>query len=298
MGVSYRELRKTCQVPVRDGNDVAGLLFGDFASLPITKLFVDLRLSPDYASVGFLVAGVVGAFLQAGAGWVAFAGAALLVLYYVLDCVDGEVARYQKVTSAIWGYYDNIFHMLVKPMCFFGVGLGTFLSLDHAWPLILAFTASTATLWLKNFLVIPGLIFLRDALGRYQRTGEVYSGAFRARVTDDPPTPSPPGSGKFKVRLDMVTLRALMTNFDIGLLALLAAAGLDVLLAPLELPLFGTMTWRGLWLLHYGVVLPLDFADYVVTYLRKGHFSSEMERLVGLAHGFSAEVERPKADET
>ena len=41
MGVSYRQLRERCQLPVRQHNDVAGLLFGDFASLPITKLFVD-----------------------------------------------------------------------------------------------------------------------------------------------------------------------------------------------------------------------------------------------------------------
>ena len=63
MGVSYRELRRVCQAPVRHSNDVAGLLFGDFASLPITKFFVDLRLSPDYASVGFFLCGLVGAAL-------------------------------------------------------------------------------------------------------------------------------------------------------------------------------------------------------------------------------------------
>src|SRR5687767_373178 len=57
MGVSYRQLRERCQLPVRQHNDVAGLLFGDFASLPITKLFVDLRWSPNIATLGMLVCG-------------------------------------------------------------------------------------------------------------------------------------------------------------------------------------------------------------------------------------------------
>jgi len=54
MGVSLSELRARCQLPVRQHNDVAGLLFGDFASLPITKLFVDLRWSPNIATLGML----------------------------------------------------------------------------------------------------------------------------------------------------------------------------------------------------------------------------------------------------
>ncbi len=45
-GVSLRELRERCQLPVREHNDIAGLLFGDFASLPLTKLFVDCGWSP------------------------------------------------------------------------------------------------------------------------------------------------------------------------------------------------------------------------------------------------------------
>src|SRR5512145_2616715 len=79
MGASWKELRRVCQSPVRDGNDVAGLLFGDHASLVITKVFVDLRISPNYASIGFFVCGLVGALLQVSHSGVALAGSALLV---------------------------------------------------------------------------------------------------------------------------------------------------------------------------------------------------------------------------
>ena len=64
MGVTYKELRRVCQAPVAYGNDVAGLLFGDKLSLPITKLLIDMGWSPNIATVGMLVCGLLGAVLQ------------------------------------------------------------------------------------------------------------------------------------------------------------------------------------------------------------------------------------------
>ena len=85
MGVSFDELRQVCQKPVAAGNDVAGLLFGDRLSLPLTKLFVDRGWSPNIATVGMLVCGLLGAVLQLLGPWPALIGAAVLLLYYVLD---------------------------------------------------------------------------------------------------------------------------------------------------------------------------------------------------------------------
>lgn len=283
MGVSYRELRRVCQAPVRHSNDVAGLLFGDFASLPITKLFVDLKLSPDYASIGFFLCGLAGAALCLASGGWAVLAAVLLILYYVLDCVDGEVARFQRVVDIKWGYYDYLFHMLIKPLAFGGVGLGVYFASGSAWAIAAALTASIATLWLKMFLSVPDLLFVRE-LRSQARRGTPYNGT-HAGSLELPPV----AKESFTVKLDTVLIRALLTNFDIGLLLLLVACALDVTVASLTLPLLGETSYRALWLLYYGVVLPLDFLDYLVTYLRRGHFNTEMTRLVTLAHHFRAE---------
>ena len=293
MGVSFQELRRVCQLPVRERNDVAGLLFGDHASLPITKFFVDLRLSPNYASIGFLIAGLVGAALQSFACVWALAGALLLVLYYVLDCVDGEVARFQRVVDVRWGYYDYLFHMLIKPLTFFGVALGSFLELDLAWVFCAAFSAAVATLWLKMFLEIPGILFLKDVLKRSRRTGGAHRGALPVAVSAREPE-EPERTQRFQLRFDRVTLRALMTNFDVGLLLLVVATALDLSVPPPSLPGAGTLSFRALWLTYYGVVLPLDFIDYLHTYLRRGHFSQEMTRLLALAHHFRSELPEPE----
>jgi len=96
MGVRLRELRERCQLPVREHNDVAGLLFGDFASLPLTKLFVDFGWSPNVATLGMLVCGLAGAALQLLPGPWPLVGALLLLLYYVLD---GDVPGNTKIAN-------------------------------------------------------------------------------------------------------------------------------------------------------------------------------------------------------
>ena len=81
-------------------------------------------------------------------------------------------------------------------------------------------------------------------------------------------------------------MRALATNFDVGLLLLVIATAVDLQLPGPELPILGAATWRGVWMAYYGVVLPLDFLDYLRSYLIKGHFPSEIARMLQLAHHF------------
>jgi hypothetical protein len=292
MGASWKDLREVCQRPVRSGNDVAGLLFGDHASLVVTKFFVDLGLSPNYASVGFLLSGLAGAVLQVGAGPWALCGAIALVMYYVLDCVDGEVARWQKVVNVQWGYYDYLFHMIIKPLAFFGVGLGLWNELGASWPLGAAFCAATATLWRKILIEIPGILFLKDVLRRSlaREAGASGSAAEEARLAATSAGVTHPSDGApFQLHFDLVTLRALLTNFDVGLVALTVATALDVALGPWSIEGFGEVTARSAWLAYYAVILPLDFLDYLVTFLRRRHFSNEMTRLLSLAHHFRVE---------
>ena len=290
MGVRYEDLRNVCQKPVADGNDVAGLLFGDKASLPITKFLVDTGLSPSVATVGMLVTGVVGSVLQFGGPWLVVAGAMLLLLYYILDCVDGEVARWRRIEHARWGYYEYIFHFIVKPVCFLCVGFSIWRHTDQ-WVLLLAgVSAAVSTLWLKLFLGLPSIVFVGSVFGRGfsgDRPYREYLPEAEAKV-DEQENGSRGGKREvFRLRADLVTLRSLATNFDVGLLLLLLASVADVYLAPFELPLLGATSLRTLWLLYYGLVLPLDFFDYVRTYFRQGHFDRQMVRLLAGAHGFA-----------
>src|SRR5262245_16049189 len=275
MGVSLRQLRERCQLPVRKHNDVAGLLFGDWASLPITKLFVDLRWSPSVATLGMLVCGLLGAALQVAGGWWALGGAVLLVLYYVLDCVDGEVARWHGVEDMRWGYYDYIFHLVVKPSTFLGVAIGCWRALGYPELLIAGAIAAIAVLWLKLFLQLPGILFLHDVLNGQPGGSRAFRRFLHSldskgqaptlheplpavrpavpvtvalqRENGEPRLPRP----QFPLGFNLITLRALLTNFDLALLFLVAACAIDLARPPFAALGFEAVSARALWLGFY-----------------------------------------------
>lgn len=287
MGVSFKELREVCQAPVAARNDVAGLLYGDRFSLPITKAFVDLGWSPSAATVGMLAAGLLGAGLQFAGSTLALVGALLLVLYYLLDCVDGEVARWHEVEHARWGYYEYIFHFVVKPLAFLSIGFAEWGGQGSVLLLLAAVSAAITTLWLKLFFAVPSLVFVGSVL-RGSTSGERpyrdYLALAVARVEQ-----SHDGGEReevFRLGFDRVTLRSLATNFDVGLLLLALATAVDLMLGPWLLGDWGSLSARGLWLIYYGVVLPIDFLDYVRSYFGRKHFDESMVRLLARAHGF------------
>jgi hypothetical protein len=101
-----------------------------------------------------------------------------------------------------------------------------------------------------------------------------------------------------RLGLDLSTLRALLTNFDVGLVFLLVATLADLRIAPFPLWEGGPpVTVRALWLVFYAVNLPLNFLDHVFTYVRRGHFASETERLLVLAHHYRLEASEPGPQE-
>ncbi|HZL98883.1 MAG TPA: hypothetical protein VFD43_01410, partial [Planctomycetota bacterium] len=107
---------------------------------------------------------------------------------------------------------------------------------------------------------------------------------------------SAPAPG-MRLGFDLTTVRALLTNFDVGLLFLLAAAVTDLCRDPF-VPFEGwpPLSARALWLAFYAINLPLNFLDYVRTYMRRGHFASETERLLVLAHHYKLEAEAKDRD--
>ncbi|MFJ6217130.1 CDP-alcohol phosphatidyltransferase family protein [Streptomyces sp. NPDC092296] len=108
----------------RSGEHWAGRIYMRSISLRITRLVVNTRVTPNSltylmmltgiaAGAGLLVPGVAGAVL----------GAVLIQLYLLLDCVDGEVARWRRQTSVTGVYLDRVGHYLAEAALLTGAGL-------------------------------------------------------------------------------------------------------------------------------------------------------------------------------
>lgn len=109
--------------------------------------YITQNIVPNKITLHMIISGVIGGILFAMPNiYVKILGALVIHLWFVLDCSDGEVARYTKTFSRFGKEMDYIAHLIDHP--FFGVAL--FLSLNQLGrynPYYLA-----GTIILSNFL--------------------------------------------------------------------------------------------------------------------------------------------------
>ena len=90
----------------------------------VTLRAVKLGLSPNRITALMIAIGLIGAAIAALPGWWPALLAALLIQgYLLLDCVDGEVARYIRQTSPKGVYLDRLGHYLVESSLLVALGL-------------------------------------------------------------------------------------------------------------------------------------------------------------------------------
>jgi phosphatidylglycerophosphate synthase len=124
---SIAELRAVAQPDAtmmrRNGEHWAGRLYMRKLSAHVTRLLVGTRVSPNALTALMVVVGVAAGgvvVIPTVAGPVL---AALLVqTYLLLDCVDGEVARWTGRTSVTGVYLDRVGHYLAEAAFLTGVG--------------------------------------------------------------------------------------------------------------------------------------------------------------------------------
>jgi phosphatidylglycerophosphate synthase len=116
-------------------------------SRQVTKRAVALGLRPDpitavSCALGLLAAG---AYAGGGPGW-RVVGSVLLLLSLVVDCVDGEVARYTRTFSPLGGWLDIGSDRLKEYAGYAGLAWG---ASPHAWGLA---SAAFAVLVVRHFV--------------------------------------------------------------------------------------------------------------------------------------------------
>lgn len=124
---SIAELRAACQPPEvmarYSAEHWAGRLYMRRLSIYVTWLLVRARVPANAITVVMALVGLGGAvaFAGPGLGW-AIAGAVLVQVYLLLDCSDGEVARWTRTTSAAGIYLDRLGHYVVEAALLVALG--------------------------------------------------------------------------------------------------------------------------------------------------------------------------------
>jgi hypothetical protein len=95
----------------------------------ISKLFtwlaVRLKMTPNQVTLISFAIGLLSAYeFSKGNFWAIFAGALLLQLSIIIDCVDGELARYTRQFSQLGAWLDAITDRIKEYLVFFALAYG------------------------------------------------------------------------------------------------------------------------------------------------------------------------------
>ncbi|MFI7210784.1 DUF5941 domain-containing protein [Micromonospora maritima] len=134
------EDRAELRLSVKERDDFFTTFFVSTWSPYVTKAAARIGIGPTgvtMVSVAFAVAAAV--LFGAGGRPALVAGAVLLYLGFVLDCVDGQLARYTRHFSAWGGWLDTMADRFKEYVVYAGLGYGaTHAGFRYGWALALA----------------------------------------------------------------------------------------------------------------------------------------------------------------
>lgn len=128
------------RLSVKERDDLFTTVFVSTWSPYVTRLAARLRLSPTTVTMISVAFAVTAALLFGVGGRPALVtGAVLLYLGFVLDCVDGQLARYTRTFSAWGGWLDTMADRAKEFVVYAGLGFGaTQAGFRYGWALAIA----------------------------------------------------------------------------------------------------------------------------------------------------------------
>jgi phosphatidylglycerophosphate synthase len=138
------------------GEHWAGRLYVRRISPHLTRLLLRTPITPDAVTWLMILAGVLaaGALTLPGIGW-AVAALALIQAQLLLDCSDGELARWRGVSSPAGIYLDRVGHYLTESLLPVALGIRA----DGGWHHLgdwttLGLVIGVLVLWVKSETVL------------------------------------------------------------------------------------------------------------------------------------------------
>lgn len=150
---SLAEFRQLAQPPStmdrRNGEHWAGLLYMRRLSIYVTYALARTPISPNQVTGLMIVTGVLAGAVLALPGLLAALAAALLVqVYLLLDCSDGELARWQGKTSLTGVYLDRVGAYFAEAALLAGLGWRASAVLPD-WYTVMGFAAALGAILIK-----------------------------------------------------------------------------------------------------------------------------------------------------
>lgn len=114
-------------------------------AIGVNYFAVDVKwLTPNRITLLSFIVAIVSVFCIVQGGAVGFVIAAILIqLSHVLDCMDGQMARYRKTSSASGSYFDKLTDQIQVTLWFGAAGYAAYAQSQDILPVFLAFAGVT-----------------------------------------------------------------------------------------------------------------------------------------------------------
>jgi len=255
-------------------------------SILFTYLALNLGMSANQVTVLQAIVGVLGAACFAFPSYkMALLGILLLQFGYLLDNVDGEVARFRKQVSVTGKFLDTIGHVTVISCIYFFLGVGSYFRLGHFETVIFGFLA--------------GLFTLRfDISTLYQEAAQLLESKLDQNFDYYASAQSKETQNLYRRKNEESPIRMLYAIFAypaiMNIISVLLIA--DWLLAPFQLFSYSISSVY-LFLVLYGVLLPLRRVFTIAVLVRNRETENKYRELRALlGNGARAGISRKKAD--
>ncbi|MDD5218263.1 MAG: CDP-alcohol phosphatidyltransferase family protein [Candidatus Omnitrophica bacterium] len=145
---SIKELNRICQKPryKEVGNWMVRNILRE-AALPATWLLLHTSVTANQVTVASLIVGLAGIGALVFHPTACFVlGVFLIQLWYYLDHVDGQIARYRHTVSLTGRFLDFLTHHIMHGTVLFGLGFYVFRLTGNSFFMLWGFVASMAIL--------------------------------------------------------------------------------------------------------------------------------------------------------
>lgn len=188
---SMAELRAVAQPPTvlgrRNSEHWAGALYLRKGSIYITRVLLPTGITANAVTWWIAIIGIGAAAMLVLPGWWPFLAAAALIQFSIMiDCTDGEIARWRGQSSAAGVYIDRVCHYLVEAALPVGFGL----HLDGG--------PAHAAGWTIIGMATSILVLLKKASGDLVHVARTYHGW--SKLSEDAELAAPRSSGLRSLR--------------------------------------------------------------------------------------------------
>ena len=259
---SLKELSRFCQKPryKEVGNWMVRYILRDLA-LPITWLLLHTPVTANQVTGFSLVVGLAGVIFLAFPPKAMFlAGTLLLQIWYLLDHVDGQIARYRKTVSLTGRFFDYLMHHVIHGALFFGLTFYVYQTSARPFWILWGFLTSLSMMTFNLIQDVKYKTFM-DKLAGIK--------AFRVRAGELAGSSSSPGDQKTVRKIFSLLHKSFEIHVAMNLLTLAAF-----------LESFGKIPFDlrvGL-AVFYGVVVPVVTAAKVGYFLKNRKIDEEFSR--------------------